>query len=93
MCTTLILATPNFTKTFVVDCNASWHGIGAVLIQEGETLSFESSYLKGNNLLKPIYEKEMLAMLHAIKKQFPYLIGRHFKVKIDHDTLKYFLEQ
>jgi hypothetical protein len=23
----------------------------------------------------------------------PYLIGRHFKVKTDHDSLKYFLEQ
>jgi hypothetical protein len=23
----------------------------------------------------------------------PYLIGRHFKVKTDHDSLKYFLEK
>jgi hypothetical protein len=35
----------------------------------------------------------MLAILHAIKKWHPYLIGRHFKVIIDHDSLKYFLEQ
>ena len=33
----------------------------------------------------------MLAILHAVKKWHPYLIGRHFKVKIDHDSLKYFL--
>ena len=35
----------------------------------------------------------MMEILHALKKWHPYLIGRHFKVKIDHDSLKYFLEQ
>jgi hypothetical protein len=34
-----------------------------------------------------------LAILYTIQKWCPYLIGRHFKVKIDHDSLKYFLEQ
>jgi hypothetical protein len=28
-----------------------------------------------------------------LKKWHPYLVGRHFKVKTDHDSLKYFLEQ
>jgi len=31
---------------------------------------------------KHIYEKEMLAILHALKKWRPYLMGRHFKVKM-----------
>jgi hypothetical protein len=35
----------------------------------------------------------MMEILHALKKWRPYLIGRNFKVKIDHDSLKYFLEQ
>jgi hypothetical protein len=35
----------------------------------------------------------MMEILHALKKWCPYLIGRHFKVKIDHDSLKYFLDQ
>ena len=35
----------------------------------------------------------MLAILDAIKKWHPYLIGTHFKVKTNHDSLKYFLEQ
>ena len=35
----------------------------------------------------------MMAILHALKKCRPYLIGSHFKVKIDHDSLKYFFEQ
>ena len=45
------------------------------------------------HLKQAIDEKEMLAILHALKKWRPYLMGRHFKVKTDHDSLKYFLEQ
>jgi len=45
------------------------------------------------HLKQAIYDKEMLAILHALKKWRPYPMGRHFKVKMDHDSLKYFLEQ
>ena len=62
-------------------------------MQEGRSLAFESQSLKGKDLHKPIYEKEMMALLNALKKWRPYLIGRHFKVKIDNDNLKYLLEQ
>ena len=62
-------------------------------MQEGRPLAFESWLIKGKDLHKPIYEKEMLEIWHALKQWRPYLIGKHFKVKTDHDSLKYFLEQ
>jgi len=34
-----------------------------------------------------------MEILYSLKKCCPYLIGRHFKVKTNHDSLKYFLEQ
>ena len=83
----------NFTKTFIVECDSSRNGISVVLMQEGRPLDFESWPLKGKDLQKLIYEKEMMEILHVLKNWCPYLIGRHFKVKKNHDSLKYFLDQ
>ena len=93
MCLAPVLSTPDFTKTFIVECDASWNGISVVLMKEGRPITFESRPIKGKYLQKAIYEKEMLAILHALKKWRPYLMGRHFKVKTDHDSLKHFMEQ
>ena len=93
MCKAPILTTPDFTKTLIVECDASRNGTGVVLIQEGRPIAFESHPLMGKDLHIPSYNKEMLAILHALKQWHPYLIGRHFKVKTYHRSLKYFFEQ
>jgi hypothetical protein len=93
MFTTPVLALPDFTKTFVLECDASGKGIGVVLMQEGRPLAFTSKQLSERNMGKSIYEKEMLAILHVVDLWRPYLLGQRFQIKTNHQSLKYFLEQ
>jgi hypothetical protein len=50
-----------------MECDALGHGTVVVLMQEGRPFSFESSQIKAHNLLKTIYEKQNLAILHVVK--------------------------
>jgi hypothetical protein len=75
MCIAPVLATLDFTKTFIVEYDASRNGIDDDLMQEGRPITYESHPIKGKNLNKPIDEKEMLAILHTLKKWLPHLMG------------------
>ena len=93
MCKDHVLVALEFTTIFIVECDSSGNGIGDVLIQEGHPISFESQPVKGNALQKPIYEKEVMEILHALKKWCPCLIVGHFNMKTDHGSIKYIMEQ
>ena len=93
MSSTPVLATRYFTKPFVVDYDASGFGIGAVLMQEGHPIDFESSKLNKRESLKSTYDKEMLAIIHALTKWRQYLLGSKILLRTCHNSFQYLLQQ
>ena len=88
-----ILALPDFSKPFVLKCDASLEGIGAVLKQGYLPIYLEIRKLQPHENIYSIYDKEMLSIMHALIKFSQYLVGNKFMVKNDHNNLRYFLTQ
>ena len=88
-----ILHLPDFSKTFILRVDASDRGIGSVLLQEYDYMSFPVAYAS-RKLLKreqnySTIERECLAIVWAVHKFEMYLFGREFIIQTDHHPLVY----
>ena len=88
-----LLRLPDLDKTFEVHCDASGESLGVVLSQEGQPLAYESRRLHDHEKTLGIYEKELLAVMHALDSWKHYLLGTPFIIKIDHQSIRYFMTQ
>lgn len=87
-----VLSLPNFAQPFLIECDASGIGIGAILMQGSRQITFLSKALKGKALHMSTYEKELFALVTTIQNWWPYLLGQSFMVQIDQQNLKFLLE-
>ena len=81
-----MLAMSDFSQPFVIDTDASGFGIGAVLLQGQQPVAFFSQTLGPRAQAKSINEKELMAIVFAILKWRPYLLGRRFVARTNQQS-------
>nr|GFA02225.1 putative reverse transcriptase domain-containing protein [Tanacetum cinerariifolium] len=93
LCSALILALPEGSKDFVVYCDASIKGLGAVLKQREKVISYGSRQLKVHEKNYTTHDLELGAVVFALKIWRHYLYGTKCIMFTDHKSLHYILDQ
>ena len=70
-----------------LQCDASTYGLGAVLLQEGQPITFASRRLTKAEEGYAQIERELLAIVFGCTKFNQYVFGREFEVQSDHQPL------
>jgi ribonuclease HI len=88
-----VLVLPDVHKPFSVYCDASYTGLGCVLMQEGKVVAYSSRQLKVHEKNYPTHDLELAAVVHALKTWRHYLYGQKCDIYTDHKSLKYIFTQ
>ena len=88
-----ILQSPNWDLPFEIMCDASNYAVGAVLGQRIEkkptAIWCTSKTLAETQMNYTTMEKELLAVVYALDKFRPYILGSKIVIYTDHAALKY----
>ena len=91
LCTQPLLQYPDFLKPFIITTDASDFAVGAILSQ-GEIgkdlpIAYASRTMSKAEINYTTTEKELLAIIFAVKHFRPYIYGQEFTLVTDHKAL------
>ncbi|GJR77973.1 putative reverse transcriptase domain-containing protein [Tanacetum coccineum] len=93
LCSAPILALPKGSENFVVYCDASHKGLGAVFIQKEKVIAYASRQLKVHKKNYTTHDLELGVVVFALKMWRHYLYGMKCVVFTDHKSLQHILDQ
>ncbi|GJV67381.1 hypothetical protein Tco_1482890 [Tanacetum coccineum] len=93
LCEAPILALPEGNNDFIVYCDASHQGLGAVLMQREKVIAYASRQLKPHEENYTTHDLELGAVVFALKIWRHYLYGTKCTVFTDHKSLQHILDQ
>ncbi|GJY39291.1 putative reverse transcriptase domain-containing protein [Tanacetum coccineum] len=93
LCSAPILALPQGAENFIVYCDASHKGLGAVLMQNEKVIAYASRQLKIHEKNYTTHDLELGAVVFALKIWRHYLYGTKCTVFTDHKSLQHILDQ
>ncbi|GKE74693.1 putative reverse transcriptase domain-containing protein, partial [Tanacetum coccineum] len=93
LCSAPILALPEGSEDFIVYCDASIKGLGAVLMQREKVIAYASRQLKIHKKNYTTQDLELEAVVFALKIWRHYLYGIKCTVFTDHKSLQHILDQ
>ncbi|GJV75472.1 putative reverse transcriptase domain-containing protein [Tanacetum coccineum] len=88
-----ILALPKGSENFVVYCDASHKGLGAVLIQNEKVIAYASRQLKIYEKNYTTHDLELRGVVFTLKMWRHYLYGTRCTIFTDHKSLQHILDQ
>ncbi|GJY71233.1 putative reverse transcriptase domain-containing protein [Tanacetum coccineum] len=88
LCSAPILALPQGAENFIVYCDASHKGLGAVLMQNEKVITYASRQLKIHEKNYTTHDLELGAVVVALKIWRHYLYGTKCTVFTDHKSLQ-----
>ncbi|GJS74822.1 putative reverse transcriptase domain-containing protein [Tanacetum coccineum] len=93
LCEASILALPEGNDDFVVYCDASLQGLGAILMQRDIVIAYASQQLKPNEENYTTHDLKLGAVVFALKIWRHYLYGTKCTVFTDHKSIQHILNQ
>ncbi|GKB42445.1 putative reverse transcriptase domain-containing protein [Tanacetum coccineum] len=93
LCSAPILALPEGSEDFVVYCDASHKGLGAVLMQREKVIAYASRQLKVHEKNYTTHDLELGSVIFSLKIWRHYLYGTRCTVFTDHKSLQHILDQ
>nr|GEU59861.1 putative reverse transcriptase domain-containing protein [Tanacetum cinerariifolium] len=93
LCSASILALPQGSENFVVYCDASRKGLGAVLMQKEKVIAYASRQLKIHEKNYTTHDLKHRAVVFALKMWRHYLYGTKCALLTNHKSLQHILDQ